>query len=201
MPGSRLALTREAAPLRAATRACRPAFRRLLGALLMPLAALGAAGPGTETRGAEPTRYYTRGVLEPDRVASAWLIARHVDPRTEVLLLPEGAEPPPGAVPFDLPGAKWSRSARRSTYETILAERSIDHPALVKIGALIRAGEISYWMLEPESPEERFDRKLRACALADDAGAAFAYLDEVYRRGGAVPEASDLAPPAEASHG
>jgi hypothetical protein len=152
--------------------------------LAVPLAPTATAADEQQT--AVP-RYYTAGILEPDRVASAWLIARHVDPGAEVLLMPEGAEPPPGAVPFDLPGAKWSRSARRSTYETILAERSIEDPALVAIGALIRVGELSYWMLKPDSPAERFDRKMRALALEEDAEAVYAYLDRVYRRGGAVP--------------
>ncbi len=160
--------------------AWRPASRLLGGVLLL-------AGFSAAVRGAELPRYYTVGILEPDRVASAWLIARHVAPEAEVLLLPEGAEPPPDAVPFDLPGAEWSRSATRSTYETILAERPGEDPALAAIGALIRAGEISYWMLEPDSPQGRFDRRMRALALEDDVAAVYAYLDEVYRRGGAVP--------------
>ncbi len=76
MPGSRLALTGRLAPSRAAARARRPALRRLLGGALTLLAAtFGAAGRGSEARAAEPPRYYTLGVLEPDRVASAWLIA------------------------------------------------------------------------------------------------------------------------------
>ncbi len=179
--------------MKVATRARLPASCFLLSGFLLLLPAFpGAAAWAVGARGAdEPEaaspRYYTAGVLEPDRVASGWLIARHVAPQAEVLLLPEAAEPPPGAVPFDLPGAKWSRSATRSTYETILAECSSEDPALLEIGALIRAGEISFWMLEPDSPQGRFDRKLRALALEDDADGAFAYLDEVYRRGGAVP--------------
>jgi hypothetical protein len=134
------------------------------------------------------TVYYTAGVLEPDRVASAWLIARHVDPQAQVLLLAEDAEPPAGATPFDLPGAAWSRQASRSTYETILESSGLEDPALAAIGRLIRAGELAFWLLEPGSPDERFDRTLTDLTRDGDAEAAFAYLDRVYRNDGAVPE-------------
>lgn len=166
---------------------------------LLPLAALllvmtltapptPAAAAGAEHAPQEETAtYYTLGVMEPDRVASAWLIERHVAPGARVLLLPEGDEPPADGEPFDLPGARWSRRASRSTFEIILDDQGIDDPALVAMGELIRAGELAFWMLEPGSPEERFDRTLKEHALEDDVEAAYAYLDRVYAAGGEVP--------------
>lgn len=140
----------------------------------------------TAARGAE--RYYTTGVLEPDKVASAWLIRRHVVPGSEVLLLPEGTEAPAGAVSFDLPESVWARRATRSCFEVILADRALDDPGLVAIGNLVRTGEIAYWLLEPDSPAGRFDRAMKDYALADDIDGAFAYLDRIYERGGEVPQ-------------
>jgi len=159
-------------------------------ALLAFLSAMPCLGIGAAPRrggGEEARTYYTIGVLEPDRLASAWLIVRHVAQDAEILLLEEGKTPPALGEPFDLPGARWSRSASRSTYETILATEGITDPALVAIGRLIRAGELAFWLLEPGSPEERFDRKMKSFALERDDASAFAYLDRVYSNGGAPP--------------
>lgn len=168
--------------------------RSLLVLALVALALLSAA-PRSLTAatprgsaGEEAPTYYTIGVLEPDRLASAWLIARHIAPEARLLLLEEDASPPSQGEPFDLPGARWSRTASRSTYETILATEDLTDPALVAIGRLIRAGELAYWLLEPGSPEERFDRTMKSFALDRDDAAAFAYLDRVYGSGGAPPE-------------
>jgi len=152
-------------------------------ALLLALA-LGAAvlPAGHRCAAAEaPTVYYTVGALEPDRLASAWLIARHVDPGARVELLPEGAEPPAGGVPFDLPDAAWSRRATQTTFEAILAAEGLDGPALRRIAGWVRAGEISYWMLEPGSPEERFDLTMKDFSRRRDVEAAYRYLDRLGR--------------------
>lgn len=162
----------------------------MLLALVWHPAPATAAGPQAGRAGARASDavYYTLGVLEPDRLASAWLIRRHVDPGARVLLLPEGEEAPARGVPFDLPDARWSRGASRSTFETILATEEITDPALVAVGRLVRASELAYWLLEPGSPEDRFDRTMKELALERDAEAAFDFLDRVYRAGGAVPE-------------
>lgn len=149
-------------------------------ALTLAAVALAALPTGHPSAAAEaPTVYYTIGVLEPDRLASAWLISRHVDPQARVELLPEGAEPPEGGVPFDLPDAAWSRRATQTTFETILSAEGLDDPALRRIAGWVRAGEISYWMLEPGSAEERFDLTMKDFSRRRDVEAAYRYLDRL----------------------
>ncbi len=134
------------------------------------------------------TQYVSTGLLEPDKLASAWLIARHVDPGAVVDLLPPEAALPAGAVPFDVAGARWARRAVKPTYETILESESVDDPALLRIGRLIRASELASWSLDPESDEGRFDRKLKALASEDDVEGAYAFLDRLYSAGGTFPD-------------
>jgi len=160
----------------------------LLAGTLLFLASATAKATAAESEDREAAeRYYTTGLLEPDKLASAWLIVRHIDPGGEVAFLEEEAEPPPGATPFDLPGARWSRQGRRTTYQTILEDHELEDPELVRIGQLMGASEFSYWMLEPMSPEGRFDRKMKAFAAEDDVDAAFAFLDQICELGGEVP--------------
>jgi hypothetical protein len=132
--------------------------------------------------------YFTRRPLEPDNLSSAWLIARHIDPGAEVLFLDEKTEPSPGATAFDLPGARWSRQGPKTTYETVLEDRSVENRALLRIGQLVRASELSSWMLEATSPEGRFDRRLKALAAEDDIESAFTFLDAIFESRGEVPE-------------
>lgn len=131
--------------------------------------------------------YYTQGLMEPDKVASAWLIERHVRPGARVSLLTVDDPIPDGAVPFDLPWADWVRSATRSTYEAILEMERVEQPELRRIGELIRMGEILFWSLEDGSEAQRFDRRMKDLAVADDVEAMFAYLDAIAEAGGALP--------------
>lgn len=160
--------------------------RRTRLAAVAAVAVLLAPGAARSAEVEPGTVYYTVGVLEPDRLASAWLIARHVDRGASVRLLPDGEAAPPGGVPFDLPDAGWSRAATRSTFETILASADLDDPGLRRIAAWVRASEFSYWMLEPGSPEMRFDRAMKEFSERRDVEGAFRYLDRLYReaRGG-----------------
>jgi len=136
---------------------------------------------------AEAPDYYSSGIPEPDKIASGWLITRHLDPGATVAFLPKDAPAPADAVPFDLPGATWARQPARSTFETILTLEQIDDPVLITLGDLIRIGEISFWNLEPGTPEERFDRGMKTLAQQDDVQGMYAFLDKVYSTGGAVP--------------
>lgn len=136
---------------------------------------------------AENPDYYSSGIPEPDKIASGWLITRHLDPGATVAFLAKDAPAPSDAVPFDLPGATWARQPARSTFETILTLEQIDDPVLITLGDLIRIGEISFWNLEPGTPEERFDRGMKTLAQQDDVPGMYAFLDKLYAAGGEVP--------------
>ena len=85
----------------------------------------------------------TRKPLWADRLASAWLVRRFVDPEGKVVWLDKAQEPPPGAIGFAFEGAHFSNSETRVTYEEILAQlRLTDNPALVRIGGLVHYLEV-----------------------------------------------------------
>jgi len=80
----------------------------------------------------------TRKPLWADRLASAWLVRRFVDPEGSMVWLDKGQEPPEGAVGFGFDGAHFANSESRVTFEEILAQLKLtDNAALVKIGGIV----------------------------------------------------------------
>lgn len=80
----------------------------------------------------------TRKPLWADRLASAWLVRRFVDPEGKIAWLEKSEEPPAGAIGFAFEGAHFANSEKRVTYEEILARMNLaGNPALARIGALV----------------------------------------------------------------
>ena len=80
----------------------------------------------------------TREHLWIDRVASAWLIRRFVDPDARFLWLKRAKDCPKRAVGFDFDGAQFSHVGSKVTFEVILASFDLERdPGLVRLGALI----------------------------------------------------------------
>ncbi|RYU58206.1 chromate resistance protein [Methylolobus aquaticus] len=74
-----------------------------------------------------------------DRLASAWLIRRFIDPNARFLWLTAPGECPPDALGFDFDGARFTHVGARVTFEVLLASFSLDRdPALMRLGALVR---------------------------------------------------------------
>jgi hypothetical protein len=92
-------------------------------------------GPGENLQG---RIWVTRRPLWADRLASAWLVRRFVDPEGKVLWLEKAEEPPAGAIGFGFDGAHFANSEARVTYEEILAKLKLaSNPALVRIGSIV----------------------------------------------------------------
>jgi hypothetical protein len=73
-----------------------------------------------------------------DRVASAWLIRRFIDPDARFLCLKEPQDCPPEAVGFDFDGAEFTHLGARITFEVLMASFDLDEDrALRRIGALV----------------------------------------------------------------
>jgi len=84
----------------------------------------------------------TRRPLFSDRLASAWLIRRFIDPEATLIWLDKGHDSPVTAVSFGFDGATFRNSKTRVTYEELLASFKLDkNPALVKIGRLVHVLE------------------------------------------------------------
>ena len=86
-------------------------------------------------------RWATRARPWVDRLASAWLIRRFIDPQARFVWLadPAGATPAPrGALGFDYDGARFTHVGARVTFEVLLASFGLDaDPRLQRIGAAV----------------------------------------------------------------
>jgi hypothetical protein len=91
--------------------------------------------PGEKLHG---RTWATRKPLWADRLASAWLVRRFVDPEGKVLWLEKTQDPPAGAIGFAFDGAHFTNSEARVTYEEILAQLKLaGNPALARIGGIV----------------------------------------------------------------
>jgi hypothetical protein len=72
-----------------------------------------------------------------DRLASAWLIRRCIDPEARFLWLKSPADCPKKALGFDFDGAAFSHVGARVTFETLLAAFDLETPALRRVGVLV----------------------------------------------------------------
>ncbi|HEX4647896.1 MAG TPA: chromate resistance protein ChrB domain-containing protein [Steroidobacteraceae bacterium] len=80
----------------------------------------------------------TREHLWIDRVASAWLIRRFIDPKARFLWLKRVKDCPKSAVGFDFDGAEFTHVGSKVTFEVLVASFSLEHDAgLTRLGALI----------------------------------------------------------------
>jgi len=82
-------------------------------------------------------RWATRQRPWVDRLACAWLIRRHIDPRAQFVWLAEPRDCPADAVGFDFDGASFSHVGAKVTFEVLLAAFGLEQPALMRLGALV----------------------------------------------------------------
>lgn len=81
----------------------------------------------------------TRRRPRVDRLASAWLILRYIDPDASFHWLAAPGDCPTNAVGFDFDGAEFTHVAERVTFETLLASFGLEQAALQRIAALVHA--------------------------------------------------------------
>jgi hypothetical protein len=80
----------------------------------------------------------TRARPWADRLASAWLIKRFIDPDAKWLWLKSPKDCPKRAVGFDFDGAEFTHVGASVTFEVLLSSFGLEgDPALERIGALI----------------------------------------------------------------
>ncbi len=80
----------------------------------------------------------TREKLWIDRVASAWLIRRFIDPKAKFRWLKKPKDCPKTAVGFDFDGAEFTHTGARISFEVLAASFSLDSdPAVARLGALV----------------------------------------------------------------
>lgn len=85
--------------------------------------------------------WLTRPRPEIDRVGSAWLIRRFIDPKARFVFSTHPADHA-GAVTFDMVGGRFSHVGDDCTIETLLKSFGIDDPAARRIGEMVHAADL-----------------------------------------------------------
>jgi hypothetical protein len=106
-----------------------------------PAAAGGADRPGTTLAGLRGRRWVTRPRPHIDRIASAWLIRRFVDPEAEFLFAPPDVLPA-DAIPFDAVGAELGHQGEDCTFETLLRRTGLDDPRLRELAEIVHEADL-----------------------------------------------------------
>jgi hypothetical protein len=82
--------------------------------------------------------WVTREGVHVDRIASAWLIRRFVDPEARFRFVPaRGHVPAPGELRFDMYEAEFTHEGDRCTFEVLLARAGLDGDAALRAVAEI----------------------------------------------------------------
>jgi hypothetical protein len=84
----------------------------------------------------------TRRRPKVDRLASAWLILRHIDAAARFQWLAAPEDCPAEAVGFDFDGAEFTHVDDKVTFETLLDSFGLTDPALQRIAALVHALDV-----------------------------------------------------------
>jgi hypothetical protein len=81
-----------------------------------------------------------RGV-KIDRIASAWLIRRFIDPDAVFHFIERYGPPPAGATPFDIPGVRFSHHAGAATFRALVSAHGLRDSVLLRIAAIVDAAD------------------------------------------------------------
>lgn len=96
--------------------------------------------PSLDLREYQSRRWATRRRIGVDRVCSAWLIARFIDPEATFVWLDSPRACPKNALGFDFDDAPFTHIGERVTFEVLVASFGLDRdPALQRLGLLVRS--------------------------------------------------------------
>src|SRR5918995_5041065 len=86
-------------------------------------------------------RWVTRPRPHIDRVASAWLIKRFIDPEAVFVFAPP-AEFPADAIPFDAPGVELSHQGEDCTFETLVKRARLRDRRLARLAEVVHEADL-----------------------------------------------------------
>jgi hypothetical protein len=82
--------------------------------------------------------WVTRKGIHVDRMASAWLIRRFIDPNARFKFVPaKGYHPEPGEIRFDMYEAEFTHEGDRCTFEVLLERVGLSDPGLGPIAQIV----------------------------------------------------------------
>jgi hypothetical protein len=167
------------APLR---KAAESALSRLESRLRSDAPAVGGPRP-EEYRG---RTWVTRRGVHIDRMASAWLIRRFIDPDAKFLFVPgKGYEPRPGELRFDMFRGEFTHEGDRCTFEVLVQRLRLADPALRPIAEIVHDVDLKDGKFEREEAPG-LDRLVAGICMAhkeDDErlARAFGVFDDLHR--------------------
>jgi len=85
--------------------------------------------------------WLTRPRPEVDRVASAWLIKRFIDPKAKFVFAPKATDIP-SAVPYDMLDVDFSHHGDDCTFETLLKRFTLEDKALKEISEMVHQADL-----------------------------------------------------------
>jgi len=106
-------------------------------------ASVTAAGHGRASKPTAPTRMHgrtwvTRKGIHIDRIASAWLIRKCIDPKARFrFVAAKGYRPAAGELRFDMFAAEYTHQGDHCTFEVLLQRFGLDDPALRHIAEIV----------------------------------------------------------------
>src|SRR5260370_42679151 len=106
--------------------------------------------------------WLTRPRREIDRVGSAWLISKFIDPKAKFVFAPT-VQAVPEAIPFDMLDTDFSHHGNCCTFETLIKRFAISDKAVAKIGEMIHDADLDdarFHLVEGFG----IDRVLKCCA-------------------------------------
>ncbi len=87
-------------------------------------------------------KFVTYAGMRIDRLASAWLIRRFIDPRARFRFIGRGEAAPKGWTPFDLPDVELSHHGEDCTFETLVRKRGIRDRAVRAIARIVHDADL-----------------------------------------------------------
>ena len=97
--------------------------------------------PTLDLRALRGRRWVTRPRPHVDRVASAWLIKRFIDPEA-TFLFAEPPQFPADAIPFDTPGAELSHYGNDCTFETLVKRAGLRDRRLKQLAEIVHEADL-----------------------------------------------------------
>jgi hypothetical protein len=122
--------------------------------------------PGDVGRG---RTWVTRANVKVDRIASAWLIRRFIDPDARFLWLETPQDCPVDAIGFDFDGATFTHTDHRVTFEVLLTSFDLAaDPALTRLGVLVHSLDVGGVPVPEAAGFEAILIGMRASGADDD---------------------------------
>jgi hypothetical protein len=113
-------------------------------------------------------QWVTRPRPHVDRIASAWLIKRFIDPGATFVFAPP-AEFPPDAIAFDAPGVELTHHGEDCTFETLIKRAQLRDRRLLRLAEVVHEADLRDGKY-PREEARGIDVAIRAllAASADD---------------------------------